>query len=507
MRSGFLKTAFIMILCVFFLSSCGTDVHSDKGNEESGVSSTEESKVYDSFSLAYNSAAELNPFTTDSFLNIALSQLIADPLVFLNAEGECERVLLEDISAENGNTVYKVKIKDNRVFSDGTEVTANDVESSVRAVLSNPQGFYYGLVKNIFSVTAENDTEILFTLTLPDPDFERMLCFPVIKEGSKDENYIGSGIYTFYDNGEAYLKENAYRSGEAVTKLIRLSPTDNALKLHTMLQEGKIDYYYSTDASITAGSFSGAECVTDQTGILLFNSSTGACADRNFRYLLGSITDRERIVSESGLYIEPSSRYSFTEDESITVTVDKYLTELGFNRTDEQGFRYKKSGGKNLYFELSLACVTYGNSEDTAESIVGIFAEYGIRVNVTKFNSLEKLVEATAPVNGDDTGKSFDIAVTELKLTPNNDLSSIFDPIGGYACALSKNDILFQKYILYLQNSISPEEFEKSLNDDFSVMTLYNCKAKMLYNRLFAEGIEISRYTPYYKAYNWYIYE
>lgn len=509
MRSGFIKTAFIITLCALFLSSCGNDIQSGVSGEGSEqTSSTDNGKVYDSFSIAYNSTAKLNPFTTDSFLNIAISQLVTEPLVFINTDGNTEKVLLDDITAENGNTVYKVKIKENRRFSDGTEITPEDVKSSVNAVLSNPEGYYYSLTKNISSVDIGTDGTLTFTLKLPDPEFERMLSFPIVKGGSKGEDYAGSGVYAFsVDEYGFFLKENELHETKATTKVIRLAPTDNGLELHTMLQSGEIDYYYTDDPSITSGSFSGAECVTDRTGMLLFNTSTGVCADRELRYILSGIIDRERIIDDCGMYALSYDRYSFTVDQSITSSIDNYLIDLGYNRIDEEGFRYKKSGGKNLYFEISIACVEAGNSSKVNECITSILAEQGIKTVITKYPSLEKLVEATTPEKANDIGKSFDIAVAELKITPNGDISSLLDNVNGYACALSKNELQMQNYIQYLQGGITQEEFENALNNDFVIMSLYRCKGKILYNRLFAEGIEISQYIPYYKAYNWFIYE
>lgn len=501
------KSVFIILLLALFLSSCFNGTQTDVSSTESdGPSTPEESTVYDSFSLAYNSEKKLNPFTTDSFLNIAISQLVTEPLVLINADGDKEKVLLESITAETGNLVYKAKIKENRLFSDGTEITPKDVESSVKAILSNSDGYYYSYVKNIASVGAEEDGTLIFTLKLPDPEFERMLCFPIVKNGSKDEGYIGSGAYIFAEDEEGiYLK--AAETHEVKTATVRLAPTDNALKLHTMLQSGDIDYYFTTDPSVTSGSFSGAECVTDQTGMMLFNTSTGVCADRELRYAISRLIDRERIISDSGLFAEAYGKFTFTEDESIILEIDNYLTDSGYNRVDEEGFRYKKSGGKNLYFEISIACVETGNSNKVSDSISAILAEQGVKTVITRFSSLEKLVEFTSPKNETDLGKAFDIALTEINITPNGDISALLDNVNGYACALSKNDLQMQIYMQYLQGSINLEEFENGLNTDFSVMSLYRCKGKILYNRLFAEGIEISPYTPYYKAENWYIYE
>ena len=501
----FFKTAFIICLCVLFLSSC-TDIQTDNSSTESEeVSSVQSDNIHDSFSFAYNSTSPLNPFTTDSFLNISLSQLITESLVFINADGETEKVLLESIVSENDNTVYKLKIKENRSFFDGTAITYSDVISSVNAILSNKNGYYYSLLRNVQSAIAEEDGTVVFTLKLPDPFFERNLVFPIIKNGSKDEDYIGSGAYVLLkEEGTLSLKANG---DGAVTKTINLVPTDNALKLHTMLQTGSIDYYYTKDPSIVSGSFSGSECVTDQTGMLLFNTAKGVCADRELRYLLSKLIDRERIISESELFAESYDKYTFFDDESITVTLEKYLDTQGYNRIDDQGFRYKKSGGKNLYFEIKLACIESKNTNKVAKQIEKILSQQGIKTVISSYSTLEKLVEVTAPRNPTDEGTCFDMAVTELNITPNGDIACLFDAVNGYTAALSKSDLAFTSYLQYLRGEITLEEFENGLNNDFFVMSLYRCKAKTLYNRLFAEGIEISPYTPYYEAHKWYIYE
>ena len=88
------KSVFIISLLALFLSSCFNGTQTDVPSTESdNPSKPEENTVYDSFSLAYNSEEKLNPFTTDSFLNIAISQLVTEPLVLINADGDKEKVL------------------------------------------------------------------------------------------------------------------------------------------------------------------------------------------------------------------------------------------------------------------------------------------------------------------------------------------------------------------------------------------------------------------------------
>ncbi len=458
--------------------------------------------VYDSFSLPYSSKSGFNPFTTDSFLNLSISQIVAETLTFTEKDEEAEMVLAESVTCDEENAVYTVSLKSGILFSDGSALTSADVAASVNSILANADSYYFSLVKNVAGVSATDDTSVVFTLKRPDPEFEKMLCFPVVKEGSTGEDYVGTGAYVLSTDGSgnAVLKYNAlWRNGDVASHTINLVATENAAELHYMLQTGAIDYYYTTDASNTSGSFSGEECETDIFGFLMFNTGKGIMSSPDMRAAVAGAFDREMLIDRCAVFA--SSNCSAGASGTQT-DVDACMEAAGYTMTDENGLRYKEStSGRKTYASISLWYIsTDGGSDGIAEEIKRQLEGMGFKVASNGYDSLEDMISSAKR-------SSPDIVYAEYRVPPNSDLSGLLDASYGAAAVMGGLGDIWNEYELYRSSEISREDFENVLAAEMPFTKLYIRKAKTLYSRLFAESIKISARMAYPNADKWYMYE
>ena len=96
-----------------------------------------------------------------------------------------------------GNSVL-VRLKDVN-FSDGSSVSASDVEYSLNLAKKAKNGVYSEQLKIIKGCSVTSSKEIELTLTHGDPLAANVLDFPIIKQGStKRKNDDECHVYSLY---------------------------------------------------------------------------------------------------------------------------------------------------------------------------------------------------------------------------------------------------------------------------------------------------------------------
>ena len=155
-----MKKLFCVLLPVLFLlSSCYvSDI------EDSGMVTSEESNEYipdnSVFGVAFASCESSDPYTTSNKLNAEFMGLVCEPLFSVSDTFEVTPVLCRDYSYSDRE--YTFNIKDGVTFSDGSALTASDVEYSLRAAMGS--GSYYAtrlaIIENISSSDRGNFVKV-----------------------------------------------------------------------------------------------------------------------------------------------------------------------------------------------------------------------------------------------------------------------------------------------------------------------------------------------------------
>ena len=451
------KRLFIGILaCLLLLSSCGENAQTptDVPSVPSDVPS-ETGKTRESFRLPYNADSRLNPFVTDSMLNLAAAWLVAEPLMLPNVDGTAAPVLASSVTPSEDFLTYTVTLRDDVLFSDGTPLTVSDVLASADRART---GTFASCLNNVTAVTAAGENALAFSLVSPDPSFAAMLSFPVLKEGTAVETFIGTGAFAF-SGTEGTLTRNPHYREQVRSERIELIAVEHAAALHAMLSADQIDAYYTEHPAKTSGSFSASECKTSTRGFLAFRTADGLCADETFRSLLVQTIDTARLIADAEIFAEPVER------QPSDGTLEAYLISLGYTSVDTEGYRVKTLNRKTVPAELTLACLQNESSVTAANAIAEQLQAVGLRVLVTPCETWQ-----TA---------SFDLFFGEITLLPNGDVSELY--------ALTETDPISE--------------------DPLPAAFLYNCKGKLLYSRNFAEGVGTDAFCPYKNVQNWLLYE
>lgn len=158
------------------------------------------------------------------------------------------------------DTTYECTVKDGLRFSDGSPLTAEDVEFSFdrNIELADPQGAS-SLLANVKSVEAPDDQTVVFQLKEPDTTFPFVLTtqsfgivpsdvFPEDKLQPSDE-VIGSGQYTVasYQPGQqTVLEANSEYTGDDPAQNDRaiIQYFDKASALKLAVEQGDVDLAY-----------------------------------------------------------------------------------------------------------------------------------------------------------------------------------------------------------------------------------------------------------------------
>ena len=173
-RSLCITVCVCIIMSVFCGCSDGNVTTSKSGKTDDAP------KKAVSVTMLYNRADTFDPYTAKTELNRNLSLLLYDPLIRLDNEFNVDKCIAESVSLKENICTVKLK---NISFTDGTPVTAQDVLYTY-SLAKKTGSIYASRFYEISSLVSKDSKTLVFTLKKNDPCFERLLDFPIIKDGS-----------------------------------------------------------------------------------------------------------------------------------------------------------------------------------------------------------------------------------------------------------------------------------------------------------------------------------
>ncbi|KRA24872.1 hypothetical protein ASD65_10880 [Microbacterium sp. Root61] len=173
--------------------------------------------------------SEIDPLTEADQNALAITGLVTEPLVSLDARGELNPRLATDWSASDDGLVWTVELRPGVRFNDGSPLTSADVVATFEAItaedsLSPGRSAFFGILD---SVVADGDDTVEFALIRPFSDFPMMLTgtntgiLPADYEpGTWLENPVGAGQFLLEDYtigvGATYLKNPDYWNADRI---------------------------------------------------------------------------------------------------------------------------------------------------------------------------------------------------------------------------------------------------------------------------------------------------
>lgn len=309
-----------------------------------------------------------------------------DTLFEYNTDGEVVGVLAEDWAMSEDGKTYTFQIKQGVKFSDGSDLTAEDVAKSILAVpvnLGQYNGSYGRLSTIIEDAVVVDEYTVELHLTQPYYNTLRELClanpFGIVSSEQFNEDLTakdtfrtatyGTGPYMYAgdNDGQTWnFGRNPNYWGEAPdvdSFSIKYIP-DNDAKILAM-QNGEVDFL-SGIKNISAESFEqmeqteGFQAQADekslQTYYVGYNLSDPIFGDQTVREAISSAVDKDAIVESiyGGLYDKADTFFSrslpYCDVEQTVYNFDldhanQILDEAGYTDTDGDGIR-EKDGAK-----------------------------------------------------------------------------------------------------------------------------------------------------------------
>ncbi|MBQ6902468.1 MAG: ABC transporter substrate-binding protein [Oscillospiraceae bacterium] len=296
-----MKKLFCVLLPVLFLlSSCYvSDI------EDSGMVTSEESNEYipdnSVFGVAFASCESSDPYTTSNKLNAEFMGLVCEPLFSVSDTFEVTPVLCRDYSYSDRE--YTFNIKDGVTFSDGSALTASDVEYSLRAAMGS--GSYYAtrlaIIENISSSDRGNFVKV--RLKYDNARFPALLDIPIIKRNTRNSiPPTGTGLYAPKDDLSALVARRDHHSGK--------TPVYSVISICDVTSSDELIYEFDThNVSLLTSDPTGSthitpisraartNVVTTQLHYLGFNTRNATLSDKSVRRAIARAIDRENAAA------------------------------------------------------------------------------------------------------------------------------------------------------------------------------------------------------------------
>ena len=296
------RIALIFLIFALAISAAGCKLEGDiePGSSPLGAYGDRGDKVETvpprkEIAMVFYEAMDFHPLTATNSENHELLKLVYSPLVRLNGSLKPEYVLAEKVEIKGVDVT--VTLKKGLKFSDGSAVTAADLDQSIRTVRENPTSPYYSRLTNIRKHSVKDDRTLAITLYEADIDFINCLDLPIVKKG-KD---VGCGPYKFAtEGGKRVLKINKHYFETPMIETIHLKAPKAEKERQEMFAVGLLDIYF--DSAETEQKFAGGKGFStqiypgDNLLYLGINCRDGLLQSAKFRAFLNQVTAREKLV-------------------------------------------------------------------------------------------------------------------------------------------------------------------------------------------------------------------
>ena len=412
-----------------------------------------------------------NPLVSNNIYIRDLSKLVFEGLTAVSSELKYENCLAKIIEVEDDYKNYRIVLKNDVKFHDGTKLTVDDVIYTIKKIQDlEEKSIYYYNVSNIESIKKINNHEIKIKLKEVDNFFPAKLDFPILSEltySNKDlykyNEYNGTGKYKVQsktaDEWHLVYNEN-YREKQSgnLTK-INVKMISKLIEGFELLKSGDVEI---VDTSTEVGAYGRSAFLNKRynTGIyqaLVFNLKSPKVAEQNVRQAILLGINRDSMIEE----------FMNGYGKSVTLPInpesylyDASLPNYAFNPERAQdilnNIGYKLKGTirskENSELKLDLLInIDKKMAKEKAEFIKNNLAQIGIEINIIEASTdkYKELFEA----------KQYDIAITDWSLsyypeflysfeTENqNNITGFSDEQYDYLVYMAKREISEEKLI------------------------------------------------------------
>ena len=388
----------------------------------------------------------LNPLFTSTDTEKSFEQIAFSRLYGIDEMGNLKGDLAESVSTSDNYKNFKIKMRNNTVWSDGQKITANDVIFTIKLLREqsiNPSGF-----KAWKNVEISKNSDYEFSVKVPSSSSSILYSFNFsilpehilkdvqiekIRENAFSKNPITSGAFNFksiQNDGDkttiSLVKNKQYYKGEAYIDNFDIVAFNDETKLKNALVSGEI----VASPSLKISKFSESERAKLNSretnvnrGIYAFlNNSDSILKDLKVRKAIQTGVDVLKIRKE----MEFIDRLDFPTLNQFLNIKDLSAPKYDFNQAqkilDEAGWKKNSNGilekdGKKAI--LNIATTSVYNYKKAAEEIESQLKKLGFD---TKLTVIDKDDKTGAFVQSILQPRNYSILVYEIDLGADPDI-------------------------------------------------------------------------------------
>ncbi len=439
--------------------------------------------VISNISLPYTSAADFNPFKTESSLNRDLLPVMYESLYIPTEDGKGSPQLAT--SGEIDGKTVTVKLSQGIKFSDGGEFISSHVKSSYEKAKNSP--YYEAQLSNINSITLIDNFTVKFTLESADPMALNVLNFPIAK--SSDGGYIGTGKYTLEKaTNQLYFQVNKNHRDykESWNKQIALYDMAGISSPIYPFKANKISVFkndLSSEEYINLSSKTISVGLNNLVYVGVNSKWAGSVTSIDWvRQAVNIGIDRNIIASSSflgqGTATVTPFKKGFYELEKMELIGESGNLEKAINILERHGYDsfngdgVRTNGSAALRVDI-LVCTENSYKLTVAENFKAQLEKLGFGVKIREYEKSEDFILALEEGH-------YSFYIGETKLTNNCDLSEFFSEEGKLNYGI--NEEMYEIYSIYKKGETNTTVFVENFSANIPFLPLFYRKAVVSVN-------------------------
>ena len=447
MKASICKLA-ALLLAVALLAGCSPAVPENIVNDSvsgetaqaDASSDTSETDGSQPFSLAYEPAESLNPYSCMALNNRTILSLLYEPLFTVDSSFQAQPYLLEEYTVSGDGRTHTLTLRQGVTFSDGTTLTAADVVASLEAARGSS---YYGQrLQHVLSITATSDQVVTIITDVACGTLPSLLNIYVVKASTTGSQIpTGTGPYTATDTQltrSAWWRDTTPSVDEPT---IRLVEVETAADTRDQFEYGAVTLACADpNAGTRIAYHSDFELWNNNTTVMQyigFNLGSPVFVYSSLRAAVTYAVDRDSIVADTAsgfatAAVLPTSPWASNYDSGLAATYafDPAAFHSALSQSDIADHT-GSDGVLELFTEAGTQPLTgtmiVGSSSEqrvaAAQAVVDALNSYGFQLTL---EALEYEAYTEALVNG-----NFDLYYGEVRLSPDFDLSPFFTEGGS----------------------------------------------------------------------------
>lgn len=457
-----------LLLTAVLLSGCMPGEQNEAGSRSEPVALSEAMPEHESaqtsriFSLAYEPSSGFNPYRCTAQSNRTVLSLLYEPLFTVDSSFKAEPYLCESYEATGDGKTHTLTLRRDVTFSDGTPLTASDVDASLRAAMGSP--FYGQRLSHISGIEIESDERLKITTDAAVGALDALLNVYIVQAATvHDDVPLGTG--PFAATGDSLHRTGWWRRQAPIIRegTVRLVAADTPTAVRDSFEYGLADLVCTDpNTGVRIAYHSDFELWDNATTVMQyigFNMQSPVFAYTPLRLAVSHGIDRDAIVNNTALGFASAAVLPVSPNSSIYST--QLAEEYGFSEAAFQKDLEARSvsditgddGVLEFYDDygirpLSGTMLVCQNSEQRVEAAHAVADS----LNERGFNLTVRAVDYEEYLNALSKG-NFDLYYGEVRLSPDFDLSDFFIQGGSLCFGGSADAAAAQRCIHAVENA------------------------------------------------------